>query len=358
MTEEAKKPEESTIETQEQSAVKQEEAVKSVDETMDAILDKEEGKEKPSESSSDSKEKPAGEEPEKPADGTEDPDLAKKGTKAEKEPEIPKEFHDHEAWKRNAQIAKDAIARAEAAEAKTGELEKSGVLSEEDKALLEQMKNFTSSKQFLADKYKSEGFKDEVIKEKLAEAGFKDTAESAEDSLKVAADALGLDVNTLSDQDKSDITNLVKISNALVEKTLNKVLPEVLNPISEQVAGLTSKESGLKLHDEFAAKVKEDGVLDYEKDLAPDITKWLDDNDTKPEADRGNQQALAKFLQDTYHDKLVLHKKAVEKKDERVEKLNNNRPGGEGGSPASTAPAKTGEFETDANNILDSMGVH
>lgn len=341
--------EEKAPETQVQTEDKQAEAEKSVDEKMDAVLDEAEAKAKASESSSDSEKKLEEKEPEKAAKGDEDPDLAKKGTEAVKEPEIPKEFHDHEAWKRNAQIAKDAIARAEAAEKKAGELEKSGVLSEEDRSVLDNVKQFTSSREFLEDKLKKEGFKEDVIKEKLAEAGF-DVA-NQEGSFEVAAKALNLDPENLSDQDRSDISNLVKISNALIENTLGRVMPKLLNPISEQVSGLTSKERGIKIHDDFVDQVKKDNLLDFEKDLSPDIEKWLDDNE-KP-----TFEDLEKFMQDTYREKLVLYKKAAEKKGEREEKAEGNRPGGEGTKTQTGLPGKTGDFNKDADALFDHMGI-
>ena len=343
MVDEAKTDIEETVETQEESAAKQEEAGKTLEERMDAVLDEAEGKEKPSESSSDSKEKPEGKETEKEAEATGDPDLEKKEAEADKETKIPEEFHKHEAWKRIKESEEKALKELE-------ELKKGGVLSDEDKSLLDNVKQFTSSRQYLEDKYKSEGFKDDVVKEKLAEAGF--DVSSDESDLEVAAKALNLDVASLSDQDKSDISNLVKISNALVQNTLNKVLPKVMQPISDQVAGLTSKDSGLKLHDDFVSKVKEDGILDFTKDIAPDINQYLDDNP------KTTQDELAKFMQESYHEKLVLYKKAAEKKGERADKLKDNRPGGEGSRIAGEVPDKTGDFNKDADAILDHVGYN
>lgn len=335
-------PEEKGSETQAETVDKQQEAEKSVDETMDKILDEAEGKEKPAESSSNSEEKPEEKEPEKEAKAGGEPDPEKKEAEATEDTDIPSEFHKHKAWIKLQD-------RAKAAEEKLAE--QGGTMSEEDKALLENVKELTNSRQFLKDKYEREGFKEDVVTKKLADAGFKDAEEGTKTDLEIAAKALNLNVEDLSEEAKADITSLAKISRAMMSEDLNRILPAILNPISEKVAGLTGRDEGIKIHEDFVDKVGKDGLLNYEKDLAPDISKFLDDN---PEA---TQQDVAKFQQDTYHSKLVLYQNAVKNKDERDNKVEGNRPGGEGSAVKTGLPDKTGDFEKDANAFLDHAGV-
>lgn len=340
---EAKQPPvDKDLESQEESVEKHKETAKSNDEIMDTILDEAEGKEKPTESSSNSEEKPEGKEPEKEAKAGGEPDPEKKEAEATEDTDIPSEFHKHKAWIKLQD-------RAKAAEGKLAE--QGSTMSEEDKALLENVKELTNSRQFLKDKYEREGFKPEVVAEKLADAGFKDAEEGTKTSLEIAAKALNLNVEDLSEEAKADISALVKVSDALLSSRLGTVLPAILNPISEQVAGLTGRDEGIKIHEDFVDKVGKDGLLNYEKDLAPDISKFLDDY---PKA---TQQEIANFQQDTYHSKLVLYQNAVKNKDERENKVEGNRPGGEGSAIKTGVPDKTGDFSKDADALLDHLGV-
>ena len=344
---EAKETVEETSETTQTEESTEKVVDKSVDEKMDDVLDEKFGKENP-EATSTSKET-TDDETKTEAEGDSDPDTAKKESEAKEETDkseeddVPKEFHKHPKWQKLYNRAIDAEAKLE---------EKGAVVDESTQAALDEFKNFSSTREFLEAKLKKDGLRDEVIAERLKEAGFESAEATAQSDLEIAAEALNLDVKSLTDQERADISGIGKVSRALMMNDLKKILPELINPISDKVSALTAKDSGLKIHDDFTGLVEKDAVLDYVKDLAPDISKFLDDNPNS------TQQDVEKFQNDLYHNKLVLHKTALAGKEEREEKLSDNRPGGEGTRTATGLPDKTGDFDKDADALFDHLGVH
>jgi hypothetical protein len=325
-----------------------------VDALMDAELDRLEV-EKDNSGQSSSADDQTADESVKTPEGNEDPDLAKKEpeekeTEEKAEEEIPKEFHKHAAWQKLLTRAKTAEAKAKEVEAKAQELEKRGVLDDDTKTLLTEFKSFTTSKQYLEDKLKAEGFRDDVVQKKLEDAGFKNDNIN---ELEIATRALGLDHTKLTEQDKTDISNLAKIADALMMTRLKSILPETLNPIKQKFSEMTQREQGQKVYDSFVTKVQADNLLDFTKDLAPEITKFLDENESK-----GITQAdVQKFMENLYHQKLVLYNKAKGRKEERQKTVQGNKPGSEGGRFGHGAPAKSGDINKDADALLDHLGV-
>jgi len=97
--------------------------------------------------------------------------------------------------------------------------------------------------------------------------------------------------------------------------------------------------------------VKSEGILDFEKDIEPELNKFMDEN---PDA---IQSEVMEHFKSINHKLTVERLKTGNKQGERdglKGQLRQNLP--ISGTPAGL-PAKTGDFDKDADAILDSMGV-
>ncbi len=317
------------------------EVVETPDESMDKVLDNFE-KETPSDSSSekettgkDTSKEPSGSDQPKPDEG-----------KPEEE-EVPKEFHKHPAWQR---IMKER----DEAKAKTEELEGKGSLSVEDRKTLDDAKTITSSREGIETLMRAQGFKQEAIDKRLAEAGH-DVA-SPENDVALVCKEHGMDEKTLKPAQRTDIEDYCKVARTIFKSEISKVLNSELKPIQEHIGKQSQKESASTITNQMKAIVAKDEVdgkpiLDFEKDIEPAINEYLDKN---PEATQ--EEVFAHFK--SINHELTVKRLKTSKSQEGRDKLKENLRQNSGGSiKIDGLPKKTGNFHEDADNLLDSLNI-
>ncbi len=311
------------------------------DASMDKAIDDFE-KETPS-GSSPEKETPGKDTPEEPS-GSDQPKPDKDKPEGE---EIPKEFHKNPAWQR-------IIKERDEAKAKTVELEGKGSLSVEDKQLLEDAKTITSSREGIETLMRAQGFKEEAINKRLAEAGH-DVA-SPENDVALVCKEYGMDEKTLKKVQREDIEDSCKIARTIFKSEISKVLNSELKPIQEHIGKQTLKESASTITNQMRAIVSKDEVdgkpiLDFDKDIEPEIDKYLDKN---PEATQEEVFAHFKTINHELTVKRLKTSKSQEGRDKLKKNLRNN-PGG--GVKIDGLAKKTGDFHEDSDAVLDHFNI-
>ena len=322
------------------SVVEGSEGVESKDfnDLADEFFDKRE-QETPQDSSPESK--PQDEDTETPKD-SEDPDLAKKGESEEKEPEVPKEFHEHPAWKRIMQDRDDA-------KAKVAELEGKSALSEEDQGRLAELREVTNSEEYIRLSMKKQGFTDEAIANKLREKGFQ-IQESPSDDVDLVARSLNVDRSTLNQKQIDSIADVSKVARVVFNDMIAKTLPNQLAPLQEQYQKVQQEQNAEKVISTLENLTKQEEVLNFAKDVEPELDKFLKEY---PDA---TQPDILAYGRDLIPKLTIARLKAGGKQQERDSVKGRNRPLRQGGADGA-APSKTGDFNEDADAILDFMGV-
>ncbi len=311
------------------------------DKEMDKVLDDFE-KEAPSESSTEKE--TTGKENSKEPSGS---DQRKPDEDKPKEEEIPKEFHKNPAWQR-------ILKERDEAKAKAVELERKGSLSDDDKKLLEDAKTITSSREGIETLMRAQGFKNEAINKRLAEAGH-DVA-SPENDVALVCKEHGMDEKTLKKGQREDIEDYCKVARTIFKSEINKVLNSELKPIQEHIGKQSQKESASTITNQMKAIVAKDEVdgkpiLDFEKDIEPAINEYLDKN---PEA---TQEEVFVHFKAINHELTVKRLKTSKSQEGRDKLKENLRQNAGGGIKIDGVPKKTGNFHEDADALLDSLNI-
>ena len=225
-----------------------------------------------------------------------------------------------------------------------------GALSAEDKALLADVKKVTSSREYIETSLKSQGFTQDAIDKRLREAGF-DIAEKPQDDLNLIAQGLNIDPAKFTQAQKDDISDIVKIADIIFKDRMNKVLPNQLKPIQEHLGNINKETSANKIVNTMKEAVKTEGILDFEKDIEPEVNKFLDANPDATQAD-----VLSQF-KEINHRLSVERLKTGAKKQERDTKKGDLRQITSGGGEGGVLPAKTGDFNKDADTFFDHLGI-
>ncbi len=316
------------------------EVVEKVDENqkMDDVLDNFE--KETQESTSDSKETTGKETVEtKESEGT---DLDKKSDSKEETEDIPKEFHKNPAWQR-------ILKERDEAKSKLTELETKGSISDEDRKILDDAKTITTSREGIETLMRAQGFKDEAISKRLSEAGF--DVGSPEGDISLICKELDMDEKALKPAQRNDIEDFSKIARIIFKDAMGKTLSQELKPIQEHIGKQTQKESANTITDSMQATVKEDGILDWDKDVEPELNKFLDAN---PEA---TQESVLAHFKELNHKLTVGRLKTSKKQEVRDVKKNELRQNGKGQLNLQQVPKKTGNFHQDADALLDHIGA-
>lgn len=250
-----------------------------------------------------------------------------------------KGYHNDPAWQKQREL----IDRLKA--------EKStGGLSVEDKALLADVKKVTSSREYIETSMKSQGFTQDAIDKALRDKGI-DVAAKPQDDLALISQSLNIDPSKLSQAQKDDITDIVKIADIIFKDRMNKVLPNQLKPIQEHISSINQEASAGKIVNVMRDLVVKEKILDFEKDIEPEINKFLDAN---PEA---TQADVLGHFKELNHSLTVERLRTGKKKEERDLSKTNLRQNSGGGGGNLQVPEKTGNFDKDADALLDSLNV-
>ncbi len=316
---------------------------KTLDETQDEVLDNFEQEKTPS-GSSPEKETPSKESLEEKPSGS---DQLKPDEVKPDEEDIPKEFHKHEAWQK-------ILKARNTAQDKVKELEGKGSLSPEDKQVLEDAKTITASREGIETLMRAQGFKQEAIDKRLAEAGH-DVA-SPDNDINLICKELGMDEKNLKPAQRNDLEDFSKVARIIFKDAISKVLNTELTPIKEHLGNQTQKESAVTITTQMKSIVAKDVVdgkpiLDFEKDIEPAMDKYLDEH---PKATQ--EEAFAHFK--TVNHELTVERLKTSKSQEGRDKLKNNLRQNAGGHlKVDGIPKRTGDFHEDADALLDSLNI-
>jgi len=229
------------------------------------------------------------------------------------------------------------------------EKSKTPAIPEETQKELEEFKKVTSSREYIETKMKAAGYKQEAIDDELKRRGF-EVKGSEQDDVALVASKLGLNMDGVDDNTKAIIGDVAKIVDVIFKDRIAKLLPETLKPIEENLKTIRQKENASEITNRMRGVVSNEGVLDFDKDVTPAVAKWLNDN---PEATQ--EDVFDAFLE-------INHRLSVERLktgNKRADNANNKR-----SLPKSFSPStgkinvqKTGDFNKDADSILDALGV-
>jgi len=289
--------------------------------------------------------------PEKPEDTepeeTEEPgtDQQKPDSSEEDAEDVPKEFHKHPAWQRILKERDEARKTME-------ELKKPATLPEGLEERLAEFDKVTKSRSFIQSSMQEQGYTQDAINAKLRDAGY-DVPTSKLDPYQLSLQALGVTEDQVPEENRAVIRDIGKIFDFLIDKKLGSVLPETLKPLEQTVQSIAQTRAADSLMDNIQKRVKEEGVLDYKKDIEPILNKWLDGN---PKA---TQEDFERQFSEINH-KLVLERMRTSgKRRETAEKKTALRDTGAAGrSPLSgvRVPEKTGDLDRDMDALLDAAG--
>ena len=223
-------------------------------------------------------------------------------------------------------------------------------LAEEDKSLLAEMKKISSSPEYISTKMKSEGYTQEAIDSKLRELGHS-VPERPGDDVGLVASKLGLDLKSLDENTRATIGDVSKIARVIIQDAISKTLPTTIKPLADSIEQITQKTEGDKLVQTMEKTIKDEGVLDFKKDVEPELNKWLDANPNATQQDLLDQ---FKELSRTLTIERLKTGKRKEDRDAKKSKLRENT------SSAPISPVLKREEGEDMDDyqdrILDNIG--
>ena len=262
----------------------------------------------------------------------------KEKSEESKDKDLPKDVQYRKNWNRLKEERDQA--RRETEDLKKGSLSKEEV---------ESIKQITSSPEYIRLSMKAQGYTDEAINSKLRESGH--SVSDKEDSLGIVLTRLGIDTNNLS-QDQKDyvntyISDVVKVADILIQDRLSKVLPTQLKPIQEQLAKHSQSETAKTYVSQMQEIVKTEGVLDFEKDVEPQLDKFIEKNPNS------NQEDVLDYFYDLNHSLTIERLKGGKKQEERTAVKKELRSLTEGGKTTPKGFPKWDKSKTEGDNVSD-----
>lgn len=283
------------------------------------------------------------------ASGADQTKNASQDTKKEEEAEeIPKEFHKHPKWQKLLTERNEARLAAE-------ELKKQTIPSEL-KDEVERFRKVTSSEAFIKAEMQDAGFKPEAIDAELSKRGFKvdkPIKNDLEDFLKsVGADKANVPADYLNVL--QDVDRFVDFK---AQRMLEARLSDKLGPLEQRLGKFESKETTSDLLNKMENIVKEEGMLDFEKEVLPQLNEFVSKNkDAK--ADR-----FVEHFVELNHKLALAKAKTLSKHEERDEKrklLPKGNPGINSRLPNTEVKSFNGserDFPKHLDEILDAHGL-
>ena len=255
-----------------------------------------------------------------------------------------KGYHTNPAWQKQREII-DRL------KMEKDELLKKGSLSEEVQRKLEEFNRVTSSPEYIQASMKAQGYTQDAINAKLREIGV-EVPNSPDTDLDLLGRELQFDPKTLGENEKALVQDVVKIVDVMFKNRMSKMLPEQLRPIEEHITTVRRSQNADKLISTMKGELEADGVLDFGKDVEPILNDFLDKN---PEA---TQEDLYAHFKEIKYGLTVQALKSGKKQVARDVKKGNLRQNlGGGNQGRGFLPEKTGDFDKDADTLLDQLGV-
>lgn len=252
-----------------------------------------------------------------------------------------KGYHKDPAWQKQREIISRLKAQAQ-----------EGALSDEDRALIEEVKSVVSSREYIQAAGKAQGLTQEKINENLKTAGF-ETEEGKVDDMELVAKGLGVTLKALEDEGTKDIAESVaKIARIVAAQVIKETLPAHLGDLKADVSQITQQSSATRLAKEMQAITAKDEVLDFKKDIEPALNSYLDKNPT------ASQQEVFNHFKEIYPSLAIARLKTVGRKTEREGKKEELRQPVSRGINIGKLPPRTGDYSKDAENYFASIGYN
>jgi hypothetical protein len=314
------------------------------DSKLESELDTLEGREETPEDSSSSKETQDTETKETEGAGDDQQKTSK--------PEETKE----EASKEEKADPKDLMFRKAYNEAKAKfdkELEgiKSQLLPKEE---VETFRSITSSPAYIRESMRSQGYKDEVIDGKLKELGHNVPTREVDDVALVTRE-LGYDPQNLTNEQRQDINYVSKVARVMVKHMMGQELPGQLKPFKEGMEEIQRERGSSQVSSMIQKTIKDEGILDYEKDIAPEMNRWLDENEGKKGI---TQEDFLNHFHKVNHRLSIERLRTGKRREDRGKAKDNQRPNKDTlRITPGKMPALTGDNDKDMDNALDALGI-
>jgi hypothetical protein len=314
---------------------KQEVQTLDIDAQLDAKMDELE-QETPAESSpakeTEDTEPVETEEPSAEDDKTEVPDDTTE--------DVPTEFHKHPAWQR---IIKE---RDEARQAIEAQKTDSPVQSELDK-----FKEVTSSAAYIQASMQAQGYRQEAIDLELQRQGH-NVPDRRVDDVSSFLEQYNLTKEAIPQENLQLLQDYDKFIDYKLNRFKSVELPEHLKPIEQRQTEIAQSNNASRLISEMQSIVKTEGILDYGKDVEPELNKWVE---AHPEA---TQEAVYQQFKDLNHSLTIERLKLGGKRKERANEVAAVNPLKPGATVApGHLPEPTGDVSKDLDAAMDVLGV-
>ena len=223
------------------------------------------------------------------------------------------------------------------------------------KGQIEEFKKVTSSPDYIRFSMKNQGYTEDAINSKLKELGHQ-VVEKQENGLDLVLNRLGVDINKLDDYGKNyvntQVSDMIKVADILIQDRLSKILPNQIQPLQEALQTNAQERAASEVLDRITSIIETEGVLDLEKDIAPILDKFMEDN---PKA---TQKEIYEYFERENHKLTLERMRQGKKKESREESKKGLRSQKEGPRVSLEGVKKTGKFDEDANAVLDALGVN
>jgi hypothetical protein len=223
------------------------------------------------------------------------------------------------------------------------------------KGQMEEFKKVTSSPDYIRFSMKAQGYTDEAIDNRLRELGHKVEVKDT-NGLDLVLNRLGVDISKLDENGKNyvntNVSDMVKVADILIQDRLSRLLPGQIQPLQDKLESTIQKESATEILDKISGIVETEGVLDLEKDVAPILDKFMEDN---PEA---TQKEIFEYFKEKNHELAMERMKLGKRKEARDESRKDLRGSREGTRVMPQGLKKTGDFDKDADSLLDALSIN
>lgn len=251
-----------------------------------------------------------------------------------------KGYHNDPAWQKQRELI-DRLKQE--GEAKTA-------LSQEDKAGFDEFKVYRNSAEYIQSTMKAQGFTQEKIDAELKEKGY-EVQGTSQDVVNSVVQKMGLDINNLTQQEKTYVDEVAKISKIVIDEELNRRLPKELAPLQENIENRTKSDNATSIVTTMKETVKTEGILDFDKDVEPELNKYMDEH---PDA---LQSDVMEHFKSINHSLTVERLKTGKNKEERDDKRNQIRHNTPAGVANANMPNKTGDFDKDADAFFGTVNL-
>lgn len=218
---------------------------------------------------------------------------------------------------------------------------------------MEKFEKVTNSPTYIKSQMREEGYTEEAINSKLQEMGHT-VEEPTQDDVKLVLNELGVTEDSIDPALKNTISDIAKIADIIARDRLNKTVPQQLQGVEDKINQMTQTSSADKVLGAMQSTVKDEGILDFGKDVEPIIGKYLQEN---PNASQ--QEVLAHFH--VLNHKMTIERLKLGKKQEaRNESKSGNRQNTESDN---ASPTKISGYDgkkpfgDHLDDVLDKMGV-